>query len=303
MYFKTLHEITKKVQTGSVKRIVAVAAAEDEHVIASVIEAKAAGIADAILIGNAEKIKQLLKVEQQNPSDYNIVNANTVEEAAQVAVELVKKDEANFLMKGILETAQMLKPVVNKENDLHSGRIMSHLSFNHIPSYSKVITITDGAMMMYPTLEQKKQILQNAVDAFHILGYEEPKIACLCAIEKVNPKMPETLDAAALKEAAHNGEFGKCVVEGPISYDIAMDKEIAEIKGFNSPCCGDFDILHVPNIQVGNILGKSWVVSAKGTFAGVVVGARVPIVLTSRASSSQEKLLALSIAALLSGKK
>jgi phosphate butyryltransferase len=159
-----------------------------------------------------------------------------------------------------------------------------------------VIT-TDGGMMMYPDLEQKKKIIENAVGVLHSLGYENPKVGVLAAVETVNPKMPESVDAGKLKEMNQNGEITGCIVEGPISYDLAMNKESAEIKGFVSPVAGDPDILIVPNITAGNILGKCLVYSAGAKMAGFIVGAKVPIVLTSRGSSSEEKYLSLVISA------
>jgi phosphate butyryltransferase len=174
---------------------------------------------------------------------------------------------------------------------------MSHVSIQEVPSYHKLLITTDGGMMMYPDLEQKKKIIENAVEVLHSLGYENPKVAVLAAVETVNPKMPESVDAGKLKEMNQNGEITGCIVEGPISYDIAMNKESGEIKGFVSPVAGDPDILIVPNITCGNILGKCLVYSAGAKMAGFIVGAKVPIVLTSRGSSSEEKYLSLVLSA------
>ena len=188
---------------------------------------------------------------------------------------------------------------MKKENNLRTGRTMSHLSFNKFDAYHKVIVNTDGGMCTYPDLQKKKEILINAVETFRTLGYELPKVAVLCCKETVDQKMPETLDARALKEACQAGEFGACFVEGPVSYDIAMSKEIAAQKKFDCPYCEDFDILLQPNIHAGNIMGKCWTVSCHSTMAGIVVGAKVPIVLTSRGSSAEEKYLSIALAGMV----
>ena len=206
-------------------------------------------------------------------------------------------------MKGKMETAQILKPAVNKETGLGTGRVMSHFVFDELPHYHKLLVTTDGGMMTYPTLEQKAQIIENTVETLKALGYENPKIAAVAAVEKVNPKMPETVEARELKEMNERGEIKDCVVEGPISLDIALDKECADIKGFESPVAGDADVILVPNIQVGNILGKSITIIAKGNMAGFVVGAQVPIVFCSRGSSAKEKFLSLALAAAVSAGK
>ncbi|MCD8149392.1 MAG: phosphate butyryltransferase [Clostridiales bacterium] len=300
MEFKTLDEVLERAIALPQKRKMVIANANDSHSIELAAETKKMGIADAILIGDPDKISDQLKENGQG-FDFEILPSYTPEESAGMAVDIIREGKADFLVKGMLETSQMLRPVVNKETGIGTGRVMSHLSVNELPSYHKLITITDGGMFTYPTLDQKKEIVKNAVDAFHALGYELPKVACLAAVEVVNPKMLETVEAREIEESANRGELGTCYVKGPISYDIAMSAEIAAYKKFDGKHCGDFDILLVPNIHTGNILGKSWAISAGGTFAGVVVGAKVPIVITSRASSSQEKLRALALAVLLSG--
>ena len=168
--------------------------------------------------------------------------------------------------------------------------------------YHKMVLTTDGGMLPYPTLEQKKHIIENAVYVMNRLGYEEPKVCVLAASETPNPKMPESMEAAALKEMNQKGEIENCIVEGPISFDLAMVKEKAEIKGYESPCAGDADILIVPNIHAGNILGKCLIEMANSKMAGLIVGAQCPIVLTSRGASSEEKFNSLMLACIVSGK-
>jgi phosphate butyryltransferase len=295
--YNDFDQLIEKVKNFPTMKRVAVAAAEDEHTLEAVFKARSEGIVEPILVGNKEKIKEIIKSMGESFQDENIHNANDVVESAELAVKLVNENKADFLMKGILETATLLKAIVNKETGLGTGKIMSHFVIQKIPSYHKMLVTTDGGMMMYPTLEQKKAILENAVDTLIAIGYDKPKVAILAAVEKVNPKMPETLDADALAKMNQNGEIKNCIVEGPLSFDIAIDKEIAQIKGFSSEVAGDADILIVPNITAGNILGKSLVVAAKAKMAGFIVGAKVPIVLTSRGSSSEEKYLSIVMSA------
>jgi phosphate butyryltransferase len=211
------------------------------------------------------------------PSDFQIAGTPSGKDDAQTAVDLIREGSADFLMKGILETSDLLRPVVKKENGLRTGRTMSHLAvFGDVPAYHKLLAMTDGGMLPYPDLDRKKEILINAVQAFGRLGYECPKAAVLCCKETYDEKMPEVVDAAALKAAAQRGEFGQCFVEGPVSYDIALDAEIARMKHFDCPHAGNFDILIVPDIHAGNILGKCFTVTCRATMAGIIVGSRVP---------------------------
>lgn len=299
MEYRSYDQVIEKVQGMTAKRVVAVAAAADEHVIESTLEAKNNNIATPILVGDANKIKSIIREMGLNPSDFEIENTAAGMNEAETAVELIKNGTANFLMKGMLETTDLLRPVVKKENNLRTGRTMSHLSFNKFDTYHKIIVNTDGGMCTYPTLEQKKEIIINAVETFAAMGYDLPKVACLCCKETVDQKMPETVEARALREMCERGELGKCFVEGPVSYDIAMSKEIAEMKRFDCTHVEDFDILLQPNIHAGNIMGKCWTVSCKAVMAGIVVGCRVPIVLTSRGSSAEEKYLSLALAGLV----
>jgi len=297
MVIKNFDELIKKVQSFEGKKKVAVAAAHDEHALEAVFEAAENNIVEPVLIGNKEKIKEIAAKLGKTVSDDSIIETADDNEAAAKAVELARNGQADFIMKGKLQTADLLRAVVDKEKGLRTGRVMSHVAIQEIPTYHKLIITTDGGMMMYPDLEQKKKIIENAVGVLHSLGYENPKVGVLAAVETVNPKMPESVDAGKLKEMNQNGEITGCIVEGPISYDIAMNKESGEIKGFNSPVAGDPDILIVPNITAGNILGKCLVYSAGAKMAGFIVGAKVPIVLTSRGSSSEEKYLSLVISA------
>lgn len=276
---------------------VAVAAAQDEHTLEAVMEVRAKGIVLPVLVGDRAKIEAILEQLGEHVPEGDIYDAPTVEESAALSVKLVKEGKASFIMKGKLDTSDILRAVVNKEHGLGRGRTMSHIAINEIPAYHKLLITTDGGMLLAPTLEQKRDIILNAVDALRALGYEQPKVGVLSAAEKVNPKSVDSTDAAALKELWQKGELSDCIVEGPISLDLALVRERAVTKGYESPCAGDCDILIVPNITAGNILGKSLVEMAGAKMAGLIMGARCPIVVTSRGSSAEEKYNALCLAA------
>lgn len=297
MEFKTFDELIKHVQSNGNKKRVAVAAAHDSHALEALIMADNENVATPVLIGYKTQIQEILKTLGVAEDKYEIYETTSDKESAQKAIDLIKEGKADFIMKGKLQTADLLKAVVNKETGLSRGKAMSHIAMHEVPTYHKLLAVTDGGMMMYPTLEEKKQILENAVEIFNNIGYECPKVAVLTAVENVNPKMVETLDANELKQMNINGEIQNCIVEGPMSYDLAWSKESAEIKGFKSEVVGEADIMLVPNITTGNILGKSLIYAANAKMAGFIVGAKVPIVLTSRGASTQEKYLSLAISA------
>ncbi|HQN61866.1 MAG TPA: phosphate acyltransferase, partial [Flexilinea sp.] len=274
----------------------------DEHTIEAVLHARDEEIILPVLVGDKAEILTVLEKLGKNIPAEDIYDVPDPAESARVAVDLVRRGRADFLMKGRMETAVLLKAVVDKEHGLSRGGIMSHFTVFEVPTYHKLLAPVDGGMVTYPDLQQKKCIIENTVETFHAIGYECPKVGVLACIEKVNPKMPETVDGNALKEMNRRGEISGCIVEGPISYDCAVSREIAELKDFRSPCAGDCDILLAPNIHAGNIMGKMLAVTCGAKLAGFVVGAKCPVVMTSRGSSAEEKYLSIVISALVSQK-
>lgn len=297
MVFKNFKELIEKVQNAKSQKRVVVVSAQDEHTLEAVFKAKKDKIVEPILIGDKLKIKKILEELKENLEDSKIIDVENDAAAAMKAVELIHEKKADFIMKGKIQTADLLKAVVNKEKGLRTGSVISHIAMYEVPTYHKLLAITDGGMMMYPNVEEKKQIIENAVNTFIAMGYENPKVSVLAAVETINPKMPETVDAGMLKQMNQNGKIKNCIVEGPISYDLTMSKESANIKGYSSPVTGDVDILIVPNITAGNILAKSLSYSANAKMAGFIVGAKVPVVLTSRGATSEEKYLSLVLSA------
>ena len=295
---RTFDEMIQRVKSAPVKKRVGVVAAQDEHTLQAVFKARKDQLVEPILIGDQVKIKAILNKLGEELADDFIISTEGDSESAEAAVRLVHEGKIDFIMKGKVQTADLLRAVVNREHGLRTGSLISHLVFHELSNYPKLLAMSDGGMMMYPNLEEKKFIIENAVGVFRNLGYERPKVAVLAAVEVVNPKMPESVDADLLKKMNQNGEIADCIVEGPISYDLMISPESAEIKGYKSEVTGDTDILVVPNITVGNILGKSLVYSAEAKMAGIVVGAKVPIGLTSRGSSAEEKYLSIVLSAL-----
>jgi len=297
MELKNFKELIEKVQKhDSVKRV-AVAAAHDEHTLEAVFKAAGDRLVEPVLVGNKEKTEEILKKLNVEYEPISIINTESDKESAEKTVELIHENKADFIMKGKLQTADLLKAVVDKEKGLRTGNVISHVAILEIPAYHKLLAVTDGGMVMYPNVDEKKQILENAVNVFLAMGYACTKVAVLAAVETVNPKMQETLDADTLKKMNQAGEIKNCMVEGPISFDLTFNKESAEIKGYSSPVTGEADILLVPNITTGNIMSKALIEMAGATMAGMVVGAKVPIVLTSRGASSEEKYLSLVLSA------
>lgn len=275
----------------------AVAAAGDAHTIEAALKARAEGIVSPIFVGERAIIEAVLSAQNEAVPAGDIYDVPDPAEAARCAVALVKQGKADLLMKGKLDTAVLLKAVVDKTLGLGKGGVMSHFTMFETPGYHKLIVPVDGGMVTYPTLEQKKFIIENTVGALLDMGYTCPKVGVLACAEKLNPKMPETVDADALKQMNRRGELADCIIEGPISYDCAMSKEIAEFKGFQSPCAGDCDVLVAPNIHAGNIMGKMLAITCGAKMAGFIVGASCPIVMTSRGSTAEEKYLSIVISA------
>lgn len=296
---KNLSELLEAAKSQQKMRL-AVAAAEDADVLGAVVAAAAEGLIDAILVGDLEAIKVLAAADNLNLEGCELVPATSLEESARIAVTLVSTGKADFLMKGLIDTAILLKAVLDKETGLRTDSQLSHVMVYEVPSYHKLIYLTDGGMNIEPDLEAKAKILVNAVEVAKALGNTQVKVACLAAKEKVNPKMPVTVEARALQERCEAGEFGEgVIVEGPLALDLAFSKEAAEVKKFESRISGDTDVLLVPNIEVGNGIGKALTYLAQAESAGIIMGAKAPVVLVSRADSYTTKLNSIALGSLV----
>ncbi|HQE65692.1 MAG TPA: phosphate butyryltransferase [Bacillota bacterium] len=298
---KTFKEIIETAKAKGPKTI-AVAVAQDPEVLSAVNAAKKLGIAEAILIGDREEI---IKASEECGIDigtYEIIDIKDKNEASRKAVEMVSGGKAHIVMKGIVDTAIVLKAVLDENIGLRTGNVLSHVAVFEVPGYDRLFYVTDPAMILAPNLTQKKQIIENVVQVANALGNYNPKVAVLAAVEKVNPKMQATLDAAELVKMNESGELKGCVVGGPFALDNAISVEAARHKGVTHPVAGLADVLLVPFIEVGNVLYKSMVYYAGSKVAGVLVGAKAPVVMTSRADSDEAKLNSIAIAVLMAGK-
>lgn len=293
---KSFAEIIEAAKKVSACRI-AVAVAEDEHVLDAIVEAKRQGIAEAVLVGSKTKIEAIALQMNIDITDFEIIDEPDAGKAALKAVQLVSSGQAHAVMKGLVATADMLRAVLNKEVGLRAGKnILSHVAVAEIPGFDRLIIITDAAMNVAPDLSQKAQIVQNSVSVAHAIGLECPKVACLAAVEVVNSDMPACVDAAALSKMAERGQLKGCIIDGPLALDNAVSAEAAEHKGVKSPVAGQADILMVPELVSGNILYKSITYFAKGNLTGIIVGAKAPVIVTSRADSAEAKLHSIALA-------
>ena len=281
------------------KKQIAVAVAHDPTVIDAVIMADELDITDYILVGDEKKIIELSKDAGFDVKKNKIYNEPNSIKAVNVAVELVKSNKADILMKGFVNTDDFLRGVLNRENGLRTGKIMSHVYVLESSALNRMLFITDGSVNILPDLETKCSIILNSVYLANIFEIEDPKVAVTTAIELANPKMPSTIDAAVLAKMSQRGQFSGKIIDGPLALDNALSPWAAKHKGIGGPVAGQADIIVVPSIEAGNILCKAHVYLTGGNLAGVVIGASAPIVLTSRADTSQSKLNSIATAVLM----
>ena len=268
----------------------------EQTALAAALEAGAKGLIVPILVGPAAKIEQVASAGKLDLGKAQIVDVAHSHDAAAKSVELVRTGAAELLMKGSLHSDELLGAVVSKDKGLRTGRRISHVFIMDVPTYHKVLIVTDAAINISPTLEDKVDICQNAIDLAVALGLKRPKVAILAAVETVTSKMPATIDAAALCKMADRGQIRDAILDGPLAFDNAISKEAAQIKGITSEVAGDPDILLVPDLEAGNMLAKQLSFLANADSAGLVVGARVPIILTSRADSVRSKIASCAVA-------
>jgi phosphate butyryltransferase len=296
---KTFDEVLEKAKDYGPKKM-AVASAGAEDVLKAVEAARKEGLADSILVGDKKEIIQIANEMDIDPTNYEIIDRLDKTEATRCAVELVRNKKASILMKGMIGTARILKAILDKEIGLRTSRMLSHVYTLQIKGYDRLLTMTDGAMSISPNLEQKAQIIQNAIYYAHSMRIEKPKVAAVAALELVNPDMPATIDAACLAKMSERGQIVGGIVDGPLGFDNAISKEAAKHKGVESPVSGEVDIVLVPNIESGNIFAKGLVYLANAVPAGLLLGAKAPVVLVSRSDSAESKLYSIALGVLMS---
>ena len=279
------------------KSVIAVVCAEERHTLDAILHAKREGISDAILTGDAKLIRKRIAETGDDASAFEIIDTPKKEAALAAAMDAIKSGRADTLMKGGIETGDFLRTVLSRDNGLRGDGLLSAVGLYETKSYHKIFAVSDFAMNLSPTLGEKKLIIENAARLLQNLGIDSPKIAVLSETERLNPKIPASVDAAELKRMWKNGWLSDCILEGPIAFDLAMEKEAADIKGFASPVAGDADLLIVPDIVAGNIFVKCLTTIAGSVTAGMVLGAKIPVILSSRSATGDDKYYSIALAA------
>lgn len=295
---KPLSQLLNVARSRPQRRLV-VAAAEDKSVLQAVWEARNEKIVAPVLVGDSAKIREILRQLGGSADDWEIVHEPDASAAASRSVGLIREGKGEILMKGYLPTAVLLKAVLHKENGIRESSMLSHVTLFEIPSYQKLLGLSDAAINIQPTVEEKAEIIRNAVKVFHRLGVEKPLVAVLGPVETVNPKIESTVHAAMLAVMQVRKQIPGCIIDGPLAMDNAISAEAARHKHIESPVAGNADILIAPDLDAANILYKSLIFFGGAVSAAIITGARVPVVLTSRADSERSKLLSIALAAAL----
>jgi len=296
---KSYQDILATVQENKRKKTISIAMADDSSVLEAIRTIDEKGIAHAVLVGDSARIKAIAKEVDYHITDDMIVHATDDADIAFKAVEQIRTGRADILMKGHISTPILMKAVLDRETGLRKGNVLSHVAVAEIPTYPKMLITSDGGINIAPDMEAKKAILENMVDVCRKLKIDQPKICALCPIEKINPKIQETVDAAELQKQAEAGEFGNIILEGPMAMDVALSAEAARKKGLESRIAGDTDAILVPNITSGNAIIKILMYLAEAKVGGLVVGAKVPIILLSRSDKPEEKFNSMILAILV----
>lgn len=275
---------------------VAVVSAENEHALEAAREAYDAEIAQPVLIGNIDKIDAIARQAHIDISPFEIIDSSDDYQSVAVAVTLARDDKVDVLLKGNVKTATLLSAILKKENGLRTGGTLSYVGIAYIPKLSRMIFYTDAALIPYPDLDKKVHMINNAVSVARSMGVEKPRVAVIAAVEVVNPDMPPTLDAAALTVMNQRGQIKDCYVDGPLAMDVALSEDSARIKGVHSEVAGKADIFLFPNIETANCVAKTFTVAADFDGGGLLVGAKTPVVITSRADEAKIRLYSLASA-------
>ncbi len=292
---KSLSDILDRAKKMGPKRV-AVALAEDEEILLALEQARREGMVEGILVGTKEKIELLAQKNKIEVEKFEIDQESDGFEASLKCCELVNRGKADVIMKGLVATAGFMKAILSKEKGLGTGKLLSHVAVFEISRYPKLLLITDAAINISPSLAEKAQIIQNAVDVSRRLGIDNPLVACIAAVEKVNPdKMPSTLDCACLSKMSQRGQIKGAMVDGPLGLDNAISQKSAEVKGLQSEVAGKADIILCPDIETGNVIYKTLVEFAQAKCGAIVAGTKVPVVLTSRADSHETKLMSIAL--------
>lgn len=295
---KNFDDLLNKVKNGT-KKTVSVAVAQDEPVLEAIKAVKERGIADAILVGDKYKIREIAERVGLDLNQFELIHEPDTKKATLFAIQQVSSGRADMVMKGLVDTATFLRSVLNKEVGLRTGKLMSHVAVFDIEGFDRLIFLTDAAFNTYPTLKDKVSMVNNAVHVAKACGIDTPKVAAVCAVEVVNENMQATIDAAMLSKMNDRGQIKGCLVDGPLALDNALSIEAAHHKGISGEVAGQADILLLPNIETGNVMYKTLTYTSKSRNGGLLVGTSAPVILTSRADSFETKVNSIALAAMV----
>jgi len=299
--YRDFKQIIEKAGKIKPQKII-VAGAEEENLLLALEKATLNEYIQPILVGNSESILKTIEKNNMKIPNVTIIHANTNEEKCNISCEELIKYDDSFMMKGLVDTSEIIRAILRRKEELLVSDLISHVSLIELPYYEKIIGLSDTSINIKPDIDEKIKIIENTRDFFIKLGYKNPKIALLSSIEKVKDKMEDTIDSHRIKELFLKGVIDNCIVEGPISLDLSIDRKAVEIKGYDGLIKGDADILISPDLVSGNLLGKSFNYTPYSKFAGFVLGVKKPIALTSRASSMENKLYSIIIGAIISAR-
>ena len=297
MELKNFDRIVERAKQSFRKERIVIAGADAENILLGAFEAQDAGFATPVLVGERDKIEAILKRLGLFDREYRLVETGPSDNVTQIAIDLINQGEGDVLMRGNIQTREFLIPLLDKKNNLRTEKLLTHIDLVSMPEYPKLIAIGDVTVTIEPNLQQKKKIIQNMAETLELLGYERPKLALLSMVEQVSFHMKDTIEAQELVREHREHPIANCELVGPISYDLIISKEAARLKAYDSPFCGDFDGIIAPSLLAGNLTVKGWQMHAHAKTCGVVVGARIPVALTSRSDSKEVSFLSLAFCA------
>ena len=299
MALKNFDEIVEKAKKSGVRNRVVIAGADAENILLGAFEAQDDGFATPVLVGPGLKIVQMLEKLGLKDKTYRLVETTPDQDVTQVAIDLINRGEGDVLMRGNTQTREFLIPLLEKENGLRTNKLLTHIDLVSMPEYHKLIAIGDVTVTIEPNLNQKRAIIGNMVGALKALGYENPNIALLALVEETSFHMKDTIEAHELVQEHKRRPIADCSLVGPISYDLILSKEAARLKGYDNPLCGEFDGIIAPSLLAGNLIVKCWQMHAHARTCGVIVGAKIPVAITSRSDDKDVSYLSLALCAAL----
>lgn len=303
MELKNFDQIVDRAKRSFRRERVVIAGADAENILLGTFRAQEDGFAAPVLVGEKEKILPMLTRLGLQDREYRLVETGPDDNVTQVAIDLINRGEGDVLMRGNIQTREFLLPLLDKKNDLRTDKLLTHIALISMPDYPKLLAVGDVTVTIEPDIQQKKKIIQNMTETLELLGYEQPKLALLSLVEKVSFHMKDTVDADELVKEHREHPIANCHLEGPIAYDLILSKEAARLKGYQSELCGSFDGIVVPNLLAGNLTVKGWQMHAGATTCGVVVGAKIPVALTSRSDPQSVSYMSLAFCAALNDRR